>query len=202
MSIKPLTKRELTKYFSDYRREFPDWAVKHDFVLVRHQGPIEQHIAFEGLRGGSYRPSHSVHLLVGPDVTMLSGFLDIKHRDVLPREHVRKFPLVIRAMEEQFRPSIRRPLDVEEVLRLAEEDVTRGQISNLNDLSGLAALSAYVGDTKRAFSWSDRVEERVQKLGRAPADWELRLAEFARGLRNAIQAGNHRSFLEAQRQQG
>ena len=200
MKIRPLTKQELTKYFSDYRREFPDWAVEHDVVLTRQQEPLKQRIAFEALRDGTYRPSHSMDVLIAPDVGILPRFLDIKHREILPREHAGKWRQVVRAMEEQFQPSIRKPLDVVEVLRLGEQEVALSPQANANYLTGLAALSAYVGDVERALSWGDRVEERLRSQGRPPAPWELRLADFNRRLRQAVQSGQQRAFLQANRQ--
>jgi len=188
VKIRPLTKQELTKYFSDYRREFPDWAVEHDVVLTRQQEPLKQRIAFEALRDGTYRPSHSMDVLIAPDV------------GILPREHAGKWRQVVRAMEEQFQPSIRKPLDVVEVLRLGEQEVALSPQANANYLTGLAALSAYVGDVERALSWSDRVEERLRSQGRPPAPWELRLADFNRRLRQAVQSGQQRAFLQANRQ--
>ncbi len=57
---------------------------------------------------------------------------------------------MVKAMEEQFLPSVRKPLDTAEVLKLAEEEVVRDKIDNINYLSsGLAALNAYVGNMDR-----------------------------------------------------
>ncbi|HKU76414.1 MAG TPA: hypothetical protein VJR02_21060 [Pyrinomonadaceae bacterium] len=198
MTVKtpPLTKKALLKYFEDYRQAFPDWTVKHKVMLVRSEGVIEQQIAFEALRAGSYRPSSSIKV-AGPDrgFLLLSQFLDIKHEQIWPREHERKFPLVLQAMEEQFRPSIRRPLDPSVVLRLAEEEVADGRAGNINYCCGLAVLSAAIGKNERGLFWCNQVEEKLQSLGREPAEWELLFAQFARDLRMAIEEGRASDFL-------
>jgi len=197
VKIKPLTKQQLAEFFNDYRGVFPDWAVEHDTGLVRVQGPIKQHIAFEALRDGAYRPSSAIEVLVTPGTRILSSFLDIKHREILPRDHVARMPKVIKAMEEQFQPSIRRPLDITEVLRLGEYEVARDRVENANHLSALAALNAYVGNIERALLWCKQVEELLKKKGTKLADWELRLAQFAQRLREAIERDEQQSFLGA-----
>src|SRR2546426_8957898 len=135
VKIKPLTKQQLFEYSKVYRDAFPDWAVENEVVLVRLQGPIKQCIAFEALRGGAYRPSSSVEVSVSDGVRILFSFLDIKNREILPRDYLVKWPRIVKAMEEQFRPPIRRPLDVAEVLRLGEQEVARDQIENVNHFS-------------------------------------------------------------------
>jgi len=102
VKIKPLTKQQLFEYFKVYRDAFPDWAVENEVVLVRLQGPIKQCIAFEALRGGAYRPSSSVEVLVSDGVRILFSFLDIKNREILPRDYLVKWPRIVKAMEEQF----------------------------------------------------------------------------------------------------
>jgi hypothetical protein len=197
IKITPLTKRQLVGYFNDYRDAFPDWNVEHDVVFARSQGPVKQHVAFEALRSGAYRPSCSVEILVTPGVRVLTRFLDIKHREVLPREHATKRSLVLNAMEDQFQPPIRKPLDVAEVLRLAEEEVVRDRIDKTHHSVALAALNAYVGKLDRATWWCDRVAVQLAALGREPADWELEHAAYVQQLRQAITGGQAPAFLQA-----
>jgi hypothetical protein len=196
IKITPLTKRQLIGYFKDYREAFPDWGVEHDVVLVRSHGPVKQHVAFEALRSGAYRPSCSVEVLVTPGVRVLTRFLDIKHREVLPREHAAKRPLVLKAMEDQFQPSVRSPLDATEVLRLTEEEVVRDRIDKTHHSVALAALNAYVGNLDRAAWWCDRVPIQLAGLGREPADWEQEHAEYVQQLRQAITRGQAQAFLQ------
>ncbi|HWA49608.1 MAG TPA: hypothetical protein VG742_15150 [Dongiaceae bacterium] len=194
--IKPLTKRQLIEYFQVYRDAFPEWAVEHDVVLVRTQGPVTQYISFEALRSGAYRPACSVEVAGPPNrVQMLFRFLDIKHRQVLPREHPTMWPRVLKAMEEQFFPSIRRPLDVAEVLRLAEEEVQRDRIDNINFSAGLAVLNAHVGNTERALLWCEQAERQAAGRGPTAADWELQQVQFTRELREVFENGDRESLL-------
>lgn len=200
MQIKLLTKTQLVQYFNVYRDKFPDWEVRHDVVLVRSVGPIEQHIAFQALRAGSYRPSCSVVVKGPPDgAQLLFRLLDIKHEQVFPREHDSKWSQVLKAMEEQFLPPIRKPLDVADVLQLAEGEAVRDKIENINHSCGLATLNAYVGNVDRAVWWCDRLESQLANLGRDPADWELRKSDFARQLRDAVRRGEATDFLQAPR---
>lgn len=197
VQIKPLTKKQLAEYFSAYREKFAEWDVESDVVLVRAVGPIKQRIAFEALRSGAYRPSCSITVTGPPDgAQVLIRFLDIKHREVLPREHAVKCPLVLKAMEEQFQPGVRDSLNAAEVLRLAEEEVVRDRIENVNHSCALATLNAYVGNNDRALWWCDRLESQLASTGRTPADWELRKRDFTRHLRNAVQRGETHAFLQ------
>jgi hypothetical protein len=198
--IKSVTKQDFLKCFADYRAAFPDWDVKQQVILARAHGPIEQHIAFEALRANSYRPAYrpscSIQVLgAGIGFQLLFSFLDIKHREVYPRDHEAKFPNVLKAMEEQFQPCIRKPLDVADVIQLAEEQVEAGGAGNIQYCSGLATLNAHAGNKERALFWCTQVEEQLNHLGREPADWELQGAKYARQLAEAIRAGEQRAFL-------
>lgn len=195
--IAPLTKKQLTAYFQPYREAFPEWAVEHDVVLTRTCGPLKQTIHFQALRSGAYRPSHAIDILVPvPDgCSILHRHLDCKHREVLPREHSAKWPLVLKAMEEQFVPSIRNPLNVADALRLGEEEAERDCIANINYMTGLAALNAYIGNIERALHWCSRVEERATSIGRPLGDWEIRKRRYAVSLQQALKAGEEREFL-------
>lgn len=195
--IKPLTKPQLISFFKDYREAFPEWSVEHDIVLSRAIGPVKQVIAFEALRSGAYRPSHSVRVAGPPDGgQLLFQFLDVRHRAILPREHATQLPLVIKAMEEQFVPAVREPLDLARVLQLSEAQVARDGSENSVTFSSLAALSAYLGDSDRALMWCERSNSRLTGTGRELADWESRLATFNQELREAIQTSRTREFLQ------
>lgn len=98
-------------------------------------------------------------------------------------------------MEQQFLPPIRKPLDAVETLRFVEGEAERKRIDNINYMTGLAALNAYIGNSKRAQHWCDQVKERLANLGREPAEWEFRKAQFTRELRQAIDAGSEQDFL-------
>ncbi len=196
MPIEPLKKSELVKYFQVYREAFPDWNVEHKVMLTRSLGPIAQHIDFQALRSGDYRPSCSIRVVGPPGYpSVLNKHLDIKHREISRREHDMMWPLVIKAMEEQFLPSVRKPLDIAEVLRLAEEEAERDGIENINYSNGLAALNVYVGHMDRAIYWCNRVEAQFDALDYEPADWQQNHVQFARQLCDAIQSGRGPEFL-------
>ncbi len=113
----------------------------------------------------------------------------------MPREHAAKWPLVVKAMEQQFQPPVREPLDLIKVLRLAEEDVTVVGCENLSSLSALASLCAYLGDADGTLRWCEHTLSVFANLGRAPAEWELQMAAFCRQLRNAVELGGARDYL-------
>lgn len=200
--IEPLTKTQLVEYFQVYRNAFPDWTVEHDVVLTRVHVPLRQSIDFQALRSGAYRPSCAITLLLRiPDGCAILDFqhLDVKHREVFPREHLSKWSLVLKAMEEQFVPPIRKPLDVMETLQLAEKQVKgHAETININYSTGLAALNAYLGNAQRALYWCDQIENRAASLGRGLGDWEVRKLQFTRDLRQAIELGIGREFLAAE----
>lgn len=193
----PLTKQQLIACFQPYREAFLDWEVEHDTVLARARGPLKQTIYFQSLRTGAYRPSHAVEILLPiPDgCSILHSHLDIKHRDVFPREHSAKWPQMLKAMEEQFIPPIRKPLDVAETLQFGEKEAEVDRIENINHMAGLAALNAYLGNTKRAGYWCGRLEIRAVHIGRPLGDWEVRKRQYALALQQAIDAGKGQKFV-------
>jgi hypothetical protein len=195
--IVPMTKKQLIQCFKPYRESFPDWAVEHGVVLTRRNGPLKQLIVFRALRSGGYRPSHAINILFSvPDgCTILTSHLDVRYQQVMPREHPVKWPLVLRAMQEQFFPSVRKPLDVLEALRLGEEEAERDRIENISYMTGLAMLNAYVEKTERALWWCDRVEEKARHMGRPLGDWEIRKRQYNLALQEAINAGKAHEFL-------
>lgn len=192
-----LTKKQLVGFFQPYREAFPDWSVEHDGMLTRMYGPLKQAIWLEALETGNYRPGHAVRIAVGvPDgCSILHQHLDVKHRQIHPRDHAAKWPAVLKAMEEQFKPPIRQPLDPVETLRLAEVVADRDRIYNISYTTGLAVLNAYLGNAERALYWCGRIEEIAAHLGRPLADWETRKRAYAFDLQQAIKTGNAREFL-------
>lgn len=196
VNLKPLTKAELKKYFNEYRDAFPDWFVKHQMLLARRTGPIEQHIYFQSLRWGAYRPSCSIHV-DGPGIgfQLLNRMLDVKHREVRPIEHVKKFPLVLEAMQQQFVPSVQKPLDVEEVARLAEQDVIDGRAGKIPYLLAIMILCAYLKNYDRALYWHERVESNLVSQPYARPDYEMRHVQLSRQLNEAIRSGNPEPLL-------
>ena len=198
MDIRPPTKSQLRQAFEPYRQAFPDWSVEHDVVLYRSVCPVKQKIALHALRSGAYRPSHSIELILPiPDgCSLLGAYLDVRHREVLLREHDVKWPKVLKAMEEQFLPAVRKPLSVSEVLLQSEREMDRNGSENINDLTGLAAINAFAGLSQRALYWCGRVVHRAAHMGRPLGDWEVRKVEFVLALQAAVEAGTVSNLLK------
>jgi hypothetical protein len=123
---------------------------------------------------------------------MLHQFLDMKHVQILPRQHPVMWKSVVVAMEEQFRPSIRKPLDLREVKELCEQQANE----STNDLCMLAILNAYLGEKKKALTCCERMQTLPPPTLAPRLDWEERHKEFGLQLRQAIEAGNERQFLD------
>jgi hypothetical protein len=189
----PLTKKQLKEVVECYAAGFPGWKVIGGDHLVRIHGPIVQQIGFEGLRSGAYRPAAGIWPSALPTVYMLHQLLDVKHRQLLLREHPSKWKGVLAAMEQQFRPSIRKPLDLREVKGLCEQEARE----STNDLCMLAILNAYLGEEEQAVSYCERMQTVPPPTLAPRLDWEQRHREFGRQLRQAIEAGNERQFLDA-----
>jgi len=191
--IYPLTKKQLKEVVECYAAVFPDWKIIDGDRLVRSCGPILQQIGFEALRSGAYRPAAGIRALPLPTVRMLPQFLDIKHVQILLREHATKWQGVVAAMEQQFRPSIRKPLDLREVKGLCEQEARE----STNDLCMLAILNAYLGEKEQALSCCERMQTVPPPTLAPRLDWEQRHREFGRQLRQAIEAGSERQFLDS-----
>jgi hypothetical protein len=193
IKIQPLTKKQLAEIVECYATVFPDWEIVSGQVFSRTSGPICQLVGIEALRSGAYRPWAGVRAVPVPDVRMLHQFLDIKHRQILPRQHPVMWKNVVAAMEQQFRPSIRKQLDLAEIKGLCEQEAR----PTTNDLCMLATLSAYLGEKQQALSCCEQMENVEPPVLAPRLDWERRHLEFGRQLRQAIEAGNVRQFLDA-----
>lgn len=191
VNIKPMTKSELRKYVEAYRPLFCNWNAVGNDGFVRVSGPIAQMVWFENLRSGAYRPAAGVSILVAKGGSMLHQFLDIRNRQVLPREHDSKFERVCQAMCDQFVPSINSPLDASEVCRLCEERAT----GRIHDAHSLSALYAYLGDFDSARKWLESLK-RLTKGRTDLTDWEENFVRAANALEEAIESGNVKDLLD------
>ncbi len=158
---------------------------------MRISGPIAQQVWFENLRSGAYRPATAISILVAKGASLMHQFLDVRHREVLPREHDAEFEGVCNAMREQFVPSIISPLDANEVCRLCEERAGE----RLNDAHSLAALNAYLGNIDSAKKWIETLK-RLMKDRSDLEEWEKDRVNAANALQQAIENGNVRSLLD------
>lgn len=192
-----LTKPQLKAVVADYAAAFPDWSLVHDgFAFVRRFGPVEQKIWFQKMSGGSYRPSHVINTTALLQPAMLHQILDIKHREVDYLWHERKFADTLRAMEQQFRPDIRKPLDIAEVLSLCKAEAWCIP-DTTNNMAMLAILYAWLGHKAKALNCCERLQ--CCPLPEQPPipEWEVAKRAFGRDLAKAVEAGKAREFLEA-----
>ena len=188
------TKKQLREIVECYASVLPGWKCVRGDRLVRFCGPIAQQIGFEVLTSGAYRPMAGIRALPLPSVRMLPQFL-VKHQAALLREHATYWRGMAVAMEQQFQPPIRKPIDLREVLELCQKEARESREST-NDLCMLAILHAYLGEKDAAIACCDRMQ-LVNPPDLAPRlDWEERHKEFGRQLRKAIVAGEERLFLD------
>ena len=187
-----LTRKQLGEIVESYATVFADWKIINGQVFARSHGPIVQHVGFEALRSGAYRPWCGISCLSMPTVSMLYQLLDVKHRQVLLREHPSMRKDVAAAMEQQFRPSIHKPLDLGEIRGLCREEARE----TTNDLCMLAVLHAYLGETKQSLSYCERMQAVPPPTLAPRLDLEQRRKEFGQQLMRSILTGSERQFLE------
>jgi hypothetical protein len=127
-----------------------------------------------------------------PTIATLGQFLDIKHRGTLLRQHADRWRSVVAAMEQQFRPSVRAPLDLLEVRDQCEE----WSLAQAADFCILGILSAYVGDRQKALWYCERIGTAAPPTLAPQPEWERSYIAFGRELSAAIEAGNERQFID------
>lgn len=192
----PMTKAQLKDVVAQYAAHFPDWII---FVsgnaFVRQQGPVRQMIWFQKMSSAAYRPTHVIETTVHPVPSMLTQILDVKHREIEHRWHDRKFADTLTAMDQQFRPDIRKPLDIAEVLKLCEVEAA-SMPDTTNNMAMLAILHAWLGHSAEALQYCERMQCcPLPTLAPIP-DWEEAMRGFGRNLAQAVKAGTAREFLE------
>ncbi|MBW8311225.1 MAG: hypothetical protein K0M64_04245 [Rhizobium sp.] len=191
----PITKAQLKAVVVDYASALPEWSLLPDGTgVVRSFGPLQQMIWFQKMSSAAYRPTHVMNTTVSPIPRMLHQLLEVKHREIEVGRHEQKLPEVVAAMEQQFRPAIRKPLNIAEVLELCEVDSRR---DSLNDLVMLAVLYAWLERKAEALECCSRMELcPLPTLAPAP-EWEAMMRTFGGQLADAVERGDGRSFLEA-----
>lgn len=188
----PMTAKRLHEFVKAYAPSFPDWSLVNDEYFIRFEGPVAQVVGFEALRSGAYRPANGIRILVAPKAAMLLQFLDIKHRETFATEHEQKMNRVIEAMENQFHPSIRRPLNPKEVLELCEASASE----KVNDAYALSALNASCGNRERAIEWLNVLSRLTEQSEQELFDWEQEYMGFGKRLRVEIESQNELAFLK------
>lgn len=192
-----MTRKQLHEFVKAYVPAFPGWILVNNEYFIRFVGPIAQEIGFEALRMGAYRPMNVICILVAPKRSMLHQFLDIRNREVLVTEHDdKKVSQVVRAMEEQFVPSIRGELVPNEVLRLCEGAASE----RVHDACALSALNAYCGNRERAMEWLDILSRITEQPEQELTDSERRCVEFGHELRRQLEGRTEKAFLDTVRQ--
>lgn len=194
----PMTKTRFKAIIADYAASFPDWGLVHGrLAFVRSYGPIQQIIWFQDMRA-YYRPTHGISSLVLPEahIRMLPQHLDVKHREVEYRWHERKFTDTLAAMEQQFRPDIRKSLDISEVLALCETEAETIP-DTTNNMAMVAILSAWLGRDAAALDYCERMQHCPLPTLAPMPEWEGAMRAFGRDLVKAVGAGTAREFLES-----
>ena len=100
-------------------------------------------------------------------------------------------------MEEQFRPAIRKPIDLAEVTRLCEAEARDAT----NDQTMLAILYAWQGRKIEALNACERMQSSPLATIAPMPEWEELMKAFGGDLAQAIHAGTEREFLEASAQE-
>lgn len=190
-----MTKTELREYVDSYKDLFTDWTKIEGEGYVRVCGPFAQPVWFENLRSGAYRPASAVSILVAKGTAMLHQFLDIRHREVLPREHKAMLPKVRTAMLEQFVPRIGLALEEQQVLAACEQNAGE----RLNDALAIGSLHAYFGNDSIAVKWLN-VIARLTNDRSDLEDWERERLADSKALANALEMGQAKEYLESIRE--
>lgn len=190
----PISKAQLKAIAVDYASVFPGWSLLPEGTgIVRSLGPVRQMIWFQKMSSAAYRPTHVMNTTVSPIPRMLHQLLDVKHREIEVGWHERKLPQVVIAMEQQFRPSIRGPLNVAEVLELCEVESRR---DSLNDLVMLAILYSWVGRQSEALDCCSRMQLCPPPTLAPMPEWDAAMRTLGDQLAEAVENGNGRPFLE------
>lgn len=190
---KPLTNKQLGDVVDQYASMFPDWQVFGRVGFFRTRGPVRQQIGFEALRTGAYRPAHTIVALPLPTSGMLHQDLDIRNRQIYLRHHASRWLDVVAAMEAQFRPDVRKPLDLEEVTDLCEHQAR----NSTNDLAMLAILYAWLGRKIEAIHCCEKMADAPMPTLAPVPEWQRDRIAFGQELVRQIHAGTDRQFLDA-----
>lgn len=188
-----ITNKQLKEIVADYAASFAGWRSFDGTAFVREHGPVRQMVWFEALRTGAYRPNSGISASAIPQVRMLPQMLDVRHREVTRRQHSDRKAAIVAAMEQQFRPSIQRPLDVGEILRLCEAEGRE----TTNDFAMLALLHAWLGQREEALSYCSRAQSCPQPTLAPIPESETRIKIFCRSLAGAVELGAASAFLRS-----
>lgn len=198
--------RRLREIAEDYATAFPGWSFYKDdffFGLWRSSGPIRQNIWFGVMSDGEYRLSHDVtafvpHLQaignVKPWVGMLPQFLSIRDglQSISPSRHAARWRDAVAAMDREFKPSLREPLDLAKIVEMCIAE-TLGYWGE-NNLAMVAILNASMGRTDEARQCCIRLQS-LERSDDDMLDWQRAMKAFGLDLLKAIEAGEEEQFL-------
>lgn len=106
--------------------------------------------------------------------------------------HERNWRAMLIAMDSQFKPSIRKPLDIAEVLELCEAEARE----TTNDLAMLAILYAWLERDDDAWRCCERMQSSPLPTLAPMPQWEQEMKSFGHSLAREIEVGGGRKFLE------
>ncbi|AKM07956.1 hypothetical protein [Pelagerythrobacter marensis] len=193
-----MTKKQIKEIVAEYAAHFPEWTPYADgAAFVRESGPVRQMIWFQALRTGDYRPTHGISSLVLPEayIRMLPQMLDVRNRESNLKQHASRMPGMLAAMEQQFRPDVRKPLDITDVLALCEAEAGTMQ-DTTNNMTMLAILSTWLGRDAEALGYCERMQHCSPPMLAPMPEWEDAMRTFGRELAGAIESGHGKAFLE------
>lgn len=193
-SWKRITQRQLAGVVADVHTAFPGWYILKRCILCRDAELLSQCIGFESLSYGPYRALHQIQLRVFPEFRLrhLSQVLTSKYRELRLHEHDEKWPKMVQAMEQEFVPNIRGPLDAPEVRELSRATT---KASSLNDLAFAAVLNGWLEDEAAYLEWMGVLKRNFLSGQDAVYENQEKLIEPLRALGAALSEGRGRAFL-------
>lgn len=189
---KRITEAELKSIVADYAAIFEGWKLFDGVSFFREEGPVRQMVWFEALRTGDYRPLCIVGASVMPTVRMLPKMLDVRNRTATLMQHAARKKAIENAMKEQFLPTISKPIDLNDVLRLCLADA----LEKTNDLAMLAILNAWLGKLDIARNYCLWAVKNLSPSDPIP-EWEMDIKVFCKNLTEAIDIGAASDFLKS-----
>lgn len=192
---KPMTRKQLRDVTAFYAGHFPGWEiVAGRTTFARREFPIEQFVWFQPMGSGSYRPTHAIRALPFPE-----GWPAMLHRtprhpmSVDYRWHTTNWETMLAAMERDFQPNMREPIDIAHVLWLCENSAYSKSELRPNDLAMLAILNAWLGRNEEALDYCRQIQVYSNPYGLN--EHQQKIFAYEPGLRKAIEEGQARTYL-------
>ena len=191
--MQPISKEKLAAIAGDYASAFSEWQISPEPSLFREVGPVRQSVTFESLSWGAYRVGQEVAPVSFSGISMLWQYLAPPNQTVRPGQHGARWRAVVAAIEQEFSPPVRKPLNTSEVAQLCAPLEREGV---KNDLAMMAVLYAWLGEHDEAKRRCIRLQSLQQPEQAELLQWDRDLREFSLDLLKAMEAGRERTFLE------